>query len=394
MASILCELPQPVGRADHDSLVFLMDDMRHIFSCAAVLALTLASCVETIDLDPHDDGSLVVNCVLTEDDTQTLELYYTSGLSGDEPEPVKDAEVRLMDSDGVAAEFKRGEDGLWRAVYHPVYDMQYCLEVEAEGQSLRAFTRFPTDIHVDTYGRRRWSDNSRRRISYLMYSYELRLYDEEFPKPPYVGRPCRLPSHLWIFPKDKGWGEDYQEYIATSHFLADAFNLTTLTVRDLTCFSADSVKVMETWLKEQLAWYPDKLGGLRLHKGFVRIDIPKNYSSGMTHEELTNTPVYSDVSIALARAFPTEWKYVPGMEGPYRESVYDFYILSDEADRYFRDVYRKHLNKDNFLFEYDTENVYSNVQGGLGVFGAMIVRGERPGVRGYLDDFASPIDFD
>lgn len=143
---------------------------------------------------------------------------------------------------------------------------------------------------------------------------------------------------------------------------------------------------MDKWLKEQLAWYPAKLGDLQLHQGFVRIDIPKDYRSGQPQEELTDTPVYSDKSFALARPFPTSW---PDNDGPYQErgGLYDIYILSDEADHYFKDVYRKHLNKDNFLFEYDTENVYSNIEGGIGVFGAMIHRSNKSGVRGYLDDF-------
>ena len=115
-----------------------------------------------------------------------------------------------------------------------------------------------------------------------------------------------------------GWGDDYQKYIATSHFCADDFNLTSLYVRDLPCFSKDSIDVMDKWLKEQLAWYPAKLGDLQLHQGFVRIDIPKDYRSGQPQEELTDTPVYSDKSFALARPFPTSW---PDNDGPYQERV-------------------------------------------------------------------------
>lgn len=329
---------------------------------------------------------MVVNCILTESDVQTLELYYTSEVSGTQRKIVDDASVSLSYNHERVADFSKGEDGLWTAAFHPEYGRQYRLDVKVGDINLVAYTLFPYDIQVDTYGRRRWSDNSRRRISYLMYSYELRLYDEEFPKPPYKGRECLLKSHLWVFPKDMGWGDDYQKYIATSHFCADDFNLTTLYVRDLPCFSKDSIDVMDKWLKEQLAWYPAKLGDLQLHQGFVRIDIPKDYRSGQSQEELTDTPVYSDKSFALARSFPTSW---PNDDGPYQEQggLYDIYILSDEADNYFKDVYRKHLNKDNFLFEYDTENIYSNIEGGVGVFGAMIHRNNKTGVRGYLDDF-------
>ncbi len=107
--------------------------------------------------------------------------------------------------------------------------------------------------------------------------------------------------------------------------------------------------------------YLVKLGDLQLHQGFVRIDIPKNYRSCQPQEVLTDTPVYSDRSFALVRPFSTLW---PNNDGHYQEQggLYDILILSDEAESYFWDVYRKHLNKDNFLFGYDTENRYSNIE--------------------------------
>ena len=356
-----------------------------------IMGCCMMSCVEAIDLDPHEGRTLVVNCILVEGDEQTLEMYYTSGLSGEASEPIEDAEVTIESYDSPVTEFHRCDDGLWRADFRPNYGVTHHLKVVLDGKSYNARTMFPKDIEVDTYGRRRWSDNSRRRISYLMYSYELRVYDEEFPDPPYKGRPCLWPSHLWVFPKDMGWGDDYQKYIATTHFRADDFNLTSLTVGDLPCFSKDSINMMEKWLKEELAWYPAKLGDLPLHQGCVRIDVPERYDSGQSQDELTNTPVYSPRAFALVRAFPTGW---PDYNGPYKTSVYDIYILSDEADNYFKDVYRRHLNKDNFLFEYDSKNIYSNIEGGIGVFGAMILRNDKSGVRGYLDDWTQPIDFD
>lgn len=348
------------------------------------MVVILASCVEPIDITPSNGQSLVVYCMLTDSDLQTLELCYTSDVADAERKIVEDASVSLSCNHERVVDFSKGENGIWTADFRPEYGKQYRLDVKVGEQNLEAYTLFPHDVQVDTYGRRRWSDNSRRRISYLMYSYELRLYDEEFPEPPYMGREYPFACHLWIFPKDMGWGDDYQKYIATTHFCADDFNLTSLYVRDLPCFSSDSVKVMDKWVKEELAWYPAKLGDLQLHQGFVRIDSPKGYRSGQSQEMLTNTPVYTDKSFALARSFPVSWS---DSKGPYKKSVYDIYILSDEADSYFKDVYGKHLNKNNFLFEYDTDNIYSNIKGGYGVFGAMVLRNEKSGVRGYLDDW-------
>ena len=358
----------------------------NILLLVSLLPAVLVSCVEPIDLDAGEEPQVVVNCILTEDDVQTLELYRTSTVSGGECIPITDAEVHLTYGNNRVVEFSYDDKGMWKAEHKPYYNQIYSLTVAIGDRVLKGTTKFPADMTVACYGRGYdASDGRHKNKGYLMYSYELRLFDRS-PECPRYGYPCLLASYLWAFPKDKGWGEDYQKYIATSHLCADDFNLTSLRVRDLPCFSADSVKVMPKWLREKLGWYPLMMGDLQVHQGFVRIDIPKDYHSGKAQEELKDSPIYTDISFVLARPFPTSWS---NYGSPYQEpgGLYDIYILSNEADNYFKDVYRKHLNKDNFLFEYDTENIYSNISGGIGVFGAMIHRNNETGIRGYLNDF-------
>ena len=350
------------------------------------MAAFFAACVEPIDLDAGEEPQVVVSCILTENDVQTLEMYYTTTLMDGIRRPVENAEVTLKYDYAGARKFNYVGDGFWQCEYKPEYGKRYNLVIEFEGHVLQASTTFPSDVTVACYGRGYDASEGRHKKWYLMYSYELRLFNRSPECPPYYGYPCLLASHLWAFPKDKGWGDDYQKYIATSHLCADDFNLTSLRVSDLPCFSADSVKAMPKWLREELGWYPLMMGELQVHQGFVRIDIPKDYHSGQTQAELKDSPIYSDIAFVLVRPFPTSWS---NYDGPYQErgGLYDIYILSDEADNYFKDVYRKHLNKDNFLFEYDTENIYSNISGGIGVFGAMIHRNNETGIRGYLNDF-------
>ena len=361
-------------------------NLLNLLLAALPMAAVVASCVEPIDLDAGEDPQVVVSCILTEDDVQTLEMYYTSPTIDGERRPVEDAEVILRCGYAGAGKFRYEGGGIWKCDHRPEYGKRYNLMIMIGNKVIEASTSFPDDVSVCCFGRRRRMDEGRRRISYLMYSYELRVFDRTPECPPYKGYAYHQASRLWVFPKDMGWGEEYQKYIASSHFCTDDFNLTSLTVGDLPCFSADSVRAMPQWLREELGWYPLKLGDLRVHQGFVRMDIPADYHSGQTREELRDSPVYSDMSFALARLFPTSWV---GYDGPYQErgGLYDIYILSEETDQYFKDVYRKHLNKDNFLFEYDTENIYTNIVGGVGVFGAMIHRNNNTGVQGYYDDF-------
>ena len=46
-------------------------------------------------------------------------------------------------------------------------------------------------------------------------------------------------------------------------------------------------------------------------------------------------------------------------------------FLSDEYDSFLRDLYVKNLSKDDFILStYNRYNIYTNIQGGVGVFGA------------------------
>ena len=351
--------------------------------CGAALVCLSLSCVETIALNTDGGRELVVNCILKEGEEQTLELFWTGGLSDDGYDVVKDAEIVLLCDYEPVAEFIMDESGVWKDRHTPKCGGHYRLDIKVGDREITADTIFPEDISVDTYGRWRWADKEQN-LDYTFYSYELRIYDEFMA--PHYGRECLSASHLWIFPRDLGWGAEYQRYIATSHQCADDFNAAPLSVRDLPCFSPDSISALPKWLRSEVAWIPEMLGDLQMHERFVRIDIPARYHNGKTQEELTDTPIYTDKSFALVRPIPVSesmyWKY----SGPYEAIMYDVYILSEEADKYYKDVYRRHLNKDNFVFEYDTENVYTNIHGGIGVFGAMEARANKPGIWGYLGD--------
>lgn len=94
-----------------------------------IMGCCMMSCVEAIDLDPHEGRTLVVNCILVEGDEQTLEMYYTSGLSGEASEPIEDAEVTIESYDSPVTEFHRCDDGLWRADFRPNYGVTHHLKV-------------------------------------------------------------------------------------------------------------------------------------------------------------------------------------------------------------------------------------------------------------------------
>ena len=56
-------------------------------------------------------------------------------------------------------------------------------------------------------------------------------------------------------------------------------------------------------------------------------------------------------------------------------------------------MYSRQLTKDSFVLQYDTDNIYTNIQGtqnlkdrAVGVFGAMIKRTNQKAIEGYFND--------
>lgn len=379
----------------------MMNRQPHILAWIFLMLSTLLSvgCIEEMRMDTGEVSKVVVNCLLKEGDTQTMELYYSSGAKDDERRPVTDAEVLLSSYDQTVSRFRYDSGCSWSTQFTPKYGTLYKLKVITGGDTLSAQTRFPDDIDVAAYMKGRYSDSSRHHY-FVFISYELRYFSDTVflnSETPYeqidfkirYGESYSSACNLWVFPHNLGRRSGYENYIGTTHPLADNFNLSSLYVKDLPCFSRDSILAMDSEsVRKELEWYPVIYPDLQLHETFVRISVPANYAMDMSQKELTNTPVYSPRAFVLVRDFPTKYKPRYKYEiAILNAKLFDFYFLSDEADRYFKDAYSKQYNGDDFLFEYDTENVSSNIKGGgLGLFGAMIVRNNLNASDGYFCD--------
>ncbi|MDO4827450.1 MAG: DUF4249 family protein [Bacteroidia bacterium] len=369
---------------------------------AAALALMLPTlwltgCIEEISLDTGEASRVVVNCLLKEGDVQTMELYYTSEARDGVRRPVTDAEVILSSYDEEVSRFRYDSGCVWSARFTPKHCKLYKLKVITGGDTLSAQTRFPDDVDVASYFKGRYSDTSHHH-TYLFVSYELRyisdtifIYDwttsEQIDFAVTYGKSYPSACKMWVFPRDLGRG-DHERYIGTTHALADDFNLSSLFVSDLPCFSRDSILAMDSQTTRRVVeWYPVLYPGLQLHDGFVRIPIKTNYQLNKSQKEVTDTPLNSPRAFVLVRDIPTSFTHPIHSNALLKAELYDFYFLSNEADSYFKDVYSRKINKDNFVFEYETDNVYSNIEGGgLGVFGAIIMRTNRKAIKGYYND--------
>ena len=133
-----------------------------------------SSCVENVELDSYEEAKIVVNCILTKSDTQTLELYYSSGTPEKEKKPIADAEVSLLFNDTVITRFQNNSGYVWSTQFKPKYGKQYRLEVAIGKDTLFAETNFPNRVDIASFQKGRYSDSSNNHY-YSYDSYELRI---------------------------------------------------------------------------------------------------------------------------------------------------------------------------------------------------------------------------
>ena len=103
---------------------------------------------------------------------------------------------------------------------------------------------------------------------------------------------------------------------------------------------------------------------LPLHKGFVRIDQPEGFSNGLSDDDLKTSYQYSRNSFFILGDYSN---YLSGIE-PF---LIEVRFLSEEYDAFLRELHIRNLSKDDFILStYDSNNIYSNIYGGVGIFGA------------------------
>lgn len=122
---------------------------------------SLLSCVDKVDFSPHYERKVVVNCLLTYSNTQTLTLNYSRASKREPYEEVPQARVSLYENDVFVGTFEKKGYAVWEINHWPRPQRQYRIEIEIEGQPLiSASTVFPQrpDIvrlkSIDTSGRR------------------------------------------------------------------------------------------------------------------------------------------------------------------------------------------------------------------------------------------------
>ncbi len=320
--------------------------MRKNYSLLLLLPLAIG-CVRDVVLDAGEKPQVVVECVLTASSPQELRLSFTKGASLAAAPELTEATARLTDltDDYPAGEFRRREDGAWVLDYAAVPRHSYRLEVEVPGYDLVwAEQTMPEGckIYCSSYAPYQFDDSQPKYKNMVgtEYHYETLSYN------------------TWIY------GMNYDERtgafqvadeICTDNEFVDNFNLTGGTYIPETSDTDYYGRELPSEL------YP-YLSGASLHRKYLR--IKKNDS-----EKVFLISGYFDGPYY----YYLKWPYGP--REPYEDEGYLVFLsVSDDYDRYLREAVVKvsEAGLSDITMIFSRENIFTNINGGVGIFGAQI----------------------
>lgn len=297
------------------------------------LLLSTLSCVRDTDLDAGEPPKVVVECVLSDEPLQVLHLSYTKSVSHPAYPPVGNAEARLLDlssGERIGNFTYNPAQGRWELPYSAVPGHSYRLEVEVAGQELiHARQEMPLStldyeyISMFSGG----GDLPKEYKSYDMTVFRFRTID--------------APAYCWIYGQvyhaDTGSYEHVGK-ICTDYAYADPFNIT----------GESYVPVNDS--------YPF-LEGTALHRDYLRIPLEADKVG-------QGDAIFSH--FVVSGSFSNQ----AGTDG--ENARVNVIFVSAQYDRFLRDAlqYAAQQESSSLADIYLRDNLYSNINGGIGIFGA------------------------
>ena len=358
----------------------------------------LWGCMEEIVMDPGE-RTVVVECVIdNEDKVQTVNLSYSATVSDKTYPKVEEAVVRMsfaldtfytdfedghtviIDTSG-CHEFVKVADGVWQAEFEPIEYARYTLEVEVPGYDrITAMTVFPPKMTIHDI-----TD------CYEVYSYSNRK--------------------IWIYGLDYNPStlqHETADYIYASDRYVDNFNLTEVTKDDIEEFKRPENLDLDALLYGEPPrvpgsylymwredWTPDWPSGTiinsdilqepvsrwspwpndygyNFHDRYIRWEYPGPECKGSIYKKyeshLSETIVERDTNAMWIVVNFKPYRYC--VPHPLSRLVFD--SVSEELDRYYKSVitFEQTPPFSDLTELWDRFEVYSNIKGGEGIFGA------------------------
>jgi hypothetical protein len=331
-------------------------------------------------------------CVLSDEPVQTLKLSFTKGASLAEAPALTEAVAMLYDESRAVGEFKRDSDGIWRLEYAAVPGHTYRLEVHVPGYDLiYAEQKMPADqpyVRVQYFSNlsgyvEPWSGWVMEKDPAGDWTYKSWPEDEDQPgyETYYLSESV---SSIWICAmnyNEETASHEVAEYICTDA-QADKINLTDEVYEPLKKdlpnpfkFSGYDAELAETFYSaSQMELYPT-LAGKPLYESYLC--IPKgrhvfslsgsfkgiDYSKKMSYGSLVDV-----VTFTQTRA---------DQEDVNENNGYIlFTTLSADYEKYMMEAanYQQIMESSDISTIYLRDNLFTNISGGVGIFGARISR--------------------
>lgn len=302
-------------------------------------------------MDAKEEPAVAVECILSEQPVQTLRLSFTKGAAMDEAPALTEAEAVLIDlTEGKAAgRFEKQDDGTWALDYAAVPEHSYRLEVDVPGhETVWAEQTMPTDCLV---------------ISNFMNFYSSSTYDLSS---------LYGSTFLFNFASEIAWiralnynpdtgKREYAEYICTDASNVSDFNLAGITYDP-------PVSDTDVWGNKRSAFLYPNLEGTPLHRKYIRL-------GKLSSDENIFSLIYLSGTLT-GKYYHREnlMSTIPIDRAPMDdEGIILIAYASDNYDNYLRDaVYMQQLSESSDLSAiYVRDNIFSNIHGGLGIFGAI-----------------------
>lgn len=391
--------------------------MKQVFPILFTLFLAV-SCVEPIVMDPLEEMPVVVQCVLQregygygpmeagmEKPVQYLDLFYARRPSETQGRVIDDAKV-VVKGGGASHSFQ-WNGARWECAFLPEFGAAYELAVTlTDGTVLRASTTFPDCLQLQNiclhnsitdipYNGRYWfirqvnqTDSPVTSTGKKVHDIRMKIYEGD--------------CFLWV---DCFQGGGRIERLCSDHKGTDDFNVIPGSWRDLESaagyqrlmeaeagfFGSESVRA-EDGFSDPMPWksFVGHCSDLPLHARFLRIHHPAGYDSGlgrdilyegqytaplpyiMHQDEEGNTYNMTDVWIEIEPSCLFTLEADAHIVWAWLDDVARFqpHFLSAEYDHYLRDILNNNfVHAEEFAQIYSSEDVYTNIQGGVGIFG-------------------------
>lgn len=365
-----------------------MKDYLVLYLVIALSCPLVVSCIKDVSLDAMEKPQVVVVGILQNSSEQKLQLSFTKGASRSEAPPLTEAVVTLFDENTDVGQFRRTQGNEWTLSYAAIPGHNYRLEVQVPGYELiTASQRLPRKPRIAAIG-------------VCHYAYRIPgLHIPDLLLEPFVPNAEEfdsLPLGEKVY-----FIRDITETVFIYAMNYDA-EKNTHTLADEICTNyngVDSLNIMDSrYVPPQRSDIPNpyiggsslaklypNLEGQRLHKQYLRFpprDLPHGWwftisgsFSGKYNCKDFYQQYYGDYGIADP---------LNPDEG-YLEAI----AVSEDMDCYLLEAFQRQRIKESSDLStiYLRDNIFTNIQGGLGILGAAsFVKLQWSGEYDYVDD--------